>query len=137
MGLFIDLELPKPSGKAFSEDRKRQAIIVNGASSAVGGFVVQLGKIAGYTVVGIAGQGGDYVKKLGADRLIDYRGKSNANVARLVKAAVQELGSERVAVFDAIATAETASMLANHVMQPEGGKITVLNPVLVEDLSKP
>lgn len=50
-----------------------EAVIVYGASSSVGAYVVQLAKLAGYFVVGIAGSSAEYVKSLGADVVIDYR----------------------------------------------------------------
>ena len=44
-----------------------------GASSSVGAYVVQLAKLAGYYVVGVAGSSADYAKSIGADAVVDYR----------------------------------------------------------------
>ena len=44
-----------------------------GASSSVGEYVVQLAKLAGYYVVGVAGSSADYAKSIGADAVVDYR----------------------------------------------------------------
>ena len=51
----------------------KEGVIVYGASSSVGAYVVQLAKLVGYFVVGIAGSSAEYVKSLGADVVIDYR----------------------------------------------------------------
>jgi NADPH:quinone reductase-like Zn-dependent oxidoreductase len=48
-------------------------VIINGASSSVGAYAVQLAKRAGMFVIGIAGSSKDYAKSLGADILVDYR----------------------------------------------------------------
>jgi NADPH:quinone reductase-like Zn-dependent oxidoreductase len=123
IGLFRFLQLSEPPIKPFSESRKEQAILINGASSTVGGYAVQLAKLAGYTVIGIAGQACKHAQKLGADHVIDYRGKTDEEIAGLVKATLETAGSQLTAVFDAVSSEATASMLVDHVMQPEGGKI--------------
>ena len=51
----------------------QKGIIINGASSSVGSFAVQLAKRAGLFVIGVAGSSKDYAKSLGADVIIDYR----------------------------------------------------------------
>ena len=52
---------------------RKEAVIVYGASSSVGAYVVQLAKLAGYFVVGVAGSSADYAKSVGADVVVDYR----------------------------------------------------------------
>lgn len=61
-----------------------EAIVVYGASSSVGAYVVQLAKLAGYFVVAIAGSSADYAKSLGANVVIDYR-KYGKNPSELVR----------------------------------------------------
>ena len=55
------------------------AVIINGASSSVGAFAVQLAKRAGLFVVGVAGASKDYAKSLGADIVLDYREYKSAD----------------------------------------------------------
>ncbi len=51
----------------------RQSILINGAGGAVGGYAVQLAKLAGATITATAGaRSADRVRAYGADRIIDY-----------------------------------------------------------------
>ena len=56
---------------------RKEAVIVYGASSSVGAYVVQLARLAGYFVVGVAGSSADYAKSVGADAVVDYRKHSS------------------------------------------------------------
>lgn len=59
-------------GSQEETDRK-EAVIIYGASSSVGAYAVQLAKLAGYFVVGVAGSSSAYVQEMGADVVLDYR----------------------------------------------------------------
>ena len=63
--MYVDL-----TGRHSGETK---AVIINGASSSVGAYAVQLAKRAGLFVIGVAGSSKDYAKSLGVDVLIDYR----------------------------------------------------------------
>jgi len=53
--------------------RSGETILVTAASGGVGGYVVQLAKLSGLTVIGTcSSKNASYVKKLGADHVIDY-----------------------------------------------------------------
>lgn len=53
--------------------RPRQTIVINGASGSVGTAAVQLAKHFGATVTGVCGsRAADLVRKLGADKVVDY-----------------------------------------------------------------
>ncbi|OCB89336.1 GroES-like protein [Sanghuangporus baumii] len=94
IGLFKRLGIPeKPSGE-------QKGIIINGASSSVGSYAVQLAKRAGLFVIGIAGSSKDYAKSLGADLIIDYREHTGD---ALEKALIEAAGGRNVQwVYDAI-----------------------------------
>ncbi|KZT69073.1 NAD(P)-binding protein [Daedalea quercina L-15889] len=50
-----------------------QSVFINGGSSAVGAFAIQLAKAAGCTVTASAsGKNEEYVRSLGADKFVDY-----------------------------------------------------------------
>ena len=54
--------------------RSGQRVLVTGASGGVGSFAVQIAKAAGAHVTGVAsGAKADFVRRIGADRVIDYR----------------------------------------------------------------
>jgi NADPH:quinone reductase-like Zn-dependent oxidoreductase len=54
--------------------RSGQRVLITGASGGVGSFAVQIAKAAGAHVTGVAsGAKADLVRRLGADRVIDYR----------------------------------------------------------------
>lgn len=126
IGLFRRLGLQEPP--TTGQGKAEGVVVVNGASSSVGAFIVQLAKRAGYTVVGIAGQSADIPKELGADYIVDYRGKSAQDLGKAVKEAVAKSGKKIVGVYDAVSTGSTVEMLAYEVLQPEGGKITTVLP---------
>ncbi|KAH8112258.1 chaperonin 10-like protein [Phellopilus nigrolimitatus] len=76
IGLFKRLAIPEPPFPAITSSAhttEQKGIIINGASSSVGAFAVQLAKRAGLFVVGVAGSSKDYAKSVGADVIVDYR----------------------------------------------------------------
>lgn len=89
IGLYkkLGLEpLPDFSGKVKGHGKP---IVVYGASSSVGSFVVQLAKLSGYYVIGVAGSGAAYAKSVGADAIVDYRGKDVDALVKDAKAALE------------------------------------------------
>jgi NADPH-dependent curcumin reductase CurA len=71
----------------FTETKPGETVVVSGAAGGVGQAAVQLAKIAGCRVVGIAGgpEKCAFVRELGADAVIDY--KAERDIAAAVKAA--------------------------------------------------
>jgi len=137
IGLFVRLQLSVPPESGDPAPPNGKVIIINGASSSVGAFAIQLAKKAGYAVVGIAGQSAEYATSLGADRVVDYRGKDNAALGSAVREAVTALTGNSttgpVAVYDAVSTESTVEMLAYEVLdhypsQHQGRKITTVLP---------
>ncbi|SFE88481.1 Zinc-binding dehydrogenase [Bacillus sp. OV194] len=75
-----------------------ETIFIHGGAGGVGGFGVQMAKLAGKTVISTASSHNhDYVKSLGADHVIDYRNED-------IKAKVMEITNGRGvdAVVDAV-----------------------------------
>lgn len=57
------------------------SVLINGSSGGVGGYAVQLAKYYGARVVGACGsRSRDFVTRLGADRVVDYRKTSIENL---------------------------------------------------------
>ncbi|THH02382.1 hypothetical protein EW145_g6757 [Phellinidium pouzarii] len=136
IGLFVNLGLKEPISSGTAANGDTEGIIVYGASSSVGAYVVQLAKSAGYFVVGVAGSSSDYVTSLGADVVIDYRAH---NDAQLEDALVKALsGYTCSTAYDAIVAGNSTVTLARAVAKtsPNGsGKVTHILP-LSDDLKK-
>ncbi|KAL5498917.1 hypothetical protein ACEPAH_1435 [Sanghuangporus vaninii] len=131
IGLFKRLGIPeKPSGE-------QKGIIINGASSSVGSYAVQLAKRAGLFVIGIAGSSKDYAKSLGVDVIVDYREHTGD---ALKKALIEAAEGRNVQwVYDAI-TDKGSTIILSHVLaevSPTGkGKVTFVLPVSDDELKR-
>ncbi|KAL5522800.1 hypothetical protein ACEPAG_8818 [Sanghuangporus baumii] len=131
IGLFKRLGIPEQSSG------EQKGIIINGASSSVGSYAVQLAKRAGLFVIGIAGSAKGYAKSLGADVIVDYREHSGD---ALEKALIEAATGKNVQwVYSAITEKGSAIILSRVLAKasPTGkGKVTCLNPVSDEDLKQ-
>jgi NADPH:quinone reductase-like Zn-dependent oxidoreductase len=89
-------------------------VLINGASGGVGHFAVQIAKVFGAEVTGVcSGRNADFVKGLGADRVIDY---GNEDFTR---------GSERYdLIFDAVS--RSSFWNSRHVLAPRGVYVSTL-----------
>ncbi|MFD3002695.1 NADP-dependent oxidoreductase [Pontibacter toksunensis] len=64
--------------------QENQTVLILGASGGVGSFAIQLAKVKGATVIGVASEKNHaYMKNLGADQTIDYK---NNHIGDVVKA---------------------------------------------------
>jgi NADPH:quinone reductase-like Zn-dependent oxidoreductase len=72
--LFVHAAIPSPMDQSNGvANQKKLRILVNGASGAVGLWMVQLARIAGATVVGTCtSKNADLVRNMGAEEMIDY-----------------------------------------------------------------
>jgi NADPH:quinone reductase-like Zn-dependent oxidoreductase len=127
IGLFRRLRLSEPPLDG-SVGNAEGVVVLNGAATSVGVFIIQLVKKAGYKVVGVAGDSEELAKSLGADYVVNYRNKSPQELGKAIKEAVASTGQKIVGVFDAFSSKSSVEMIAYEVLQPEGGRITTLNP---------
>ncbi|KAI9034528.1 chaperonin 10-like protein [Hyaloraphidium curvatum] len=130
IGLFVKLGMVEPTadGKPNPE-AKGKGVLVWAASSSVGAFTVQLAKLAGYYVIGVAGSGAKLAKELGCDAVIDYR---TPDVVGQLKAAIATSGTSVTVAYDAHAAPSgdsTSFKDLGEAMQPQGGKITTVLPL--------
>lgn len=84
---------------------------------------MQLAKLSGLKVFGIAGAGSQIAKEFGADEVVDYRNYSNDQLAETLE---KEFTSKKITkVYDAVSSKETQAFLAK-ALQSSGGEITVV-----------
>ena len=116
-GLFDNLGLPRPTAN-IPEGNDNSALLVWGASSAVGTMVVQFAKALGLTVLATASPAHhEYIKTLGATEVFNY--KDPAVVSNLVSAA-KRLDLPISLCYDAISEGNTKS-LSISVLAASGG----------------
>jgi NADPH-dependent curcumin reductase len=87
---------------SVGQAKPRETVLVSGAAGSVGSFVVQIARIKGCRVVGIAGGARKcrwLTEELGADGAIDYKGEDAPDaLARLFSG--QNLGKQLVKIAD-------------------------------------
>lgn len=75
--------------------KRGQTTLIHAAAGGVGGFAVQLAKLAGARVIATASKGKHaYVRELGADEVIDYRAVDFRKMVRDVDVAFDTVGGE-------------------------------------------
>ncbi|MEV0270655.1 NAD(P)-dependent alcohol dehydrogenase [Hamadaea sp. NPDC050747] len=90
-----------------------QRVLVNGASSGVGTFAVQLARTLGAEVTGVCGsRNADLVKGLGAEAVIDYTAEDFTKVARDFDVLIDIAGSPRIGA-------------AKRILQPQGSYVII------------
>ncbi|TPX18360.1 uncharacterized protein E0L32_011735 [Thyridium curvatum] len=121
LALYFTLGLPEPyQGGGGGQ----QSLLVYGASSSVGLYAVQLGRLSGQRVIAVASaKNHGLLKELGADITVDYRDEDW--VAR-VKEATQ--GGLRYA-FDCIGQGGSAESIAEILSPSDGAHLVALNPL--------
>ncbi|KAK8013912.1 hypothetical protein PG990_007208 [Apiospora arundinis] len=117
--LFQRLKLPEPSKPAKSAF----PILINGGTSSVGKYAVQLAKMAGLFVVATASKRNhELLKQLGADATVDY---NDADWVDQVKKVTHD-GLEYA--FDCISEKETTPVVAQCLSPTKGGHIMCILP---------
>jgi NADPH:quinone reductase-like Zn-dependent oxidoreductase len=75
--------------------QRGETILIQGGAGGVAGFAIQLAKHIGATVITTASaRNHDYVKKLGADRMIDYQKKDFTALGRICDVVFDTVGGE-------------------------------------------
>jgi NADPH:quinone reductase-like Zn-dependent oxidoreductase len=79
----------------FAQLSSGQAVLVHGGAGNVGGYAVQLAKRAGAVVIATASVENDsYVRRLGADGVIDYRARRFEERVKGIDAVLDTVGGE-------------------------------------------
>ena len=118
VGLYRSLDLPMPAGRTDEAARLPSfPLIVNGASSAVGAYVVKLAKLNPRInpIIGIAGGSACFAKQIGCDIVIDYR---SSDVTGQLQRALS--GQKARHVFDATNSITSMKTILPVVESPAG-----------------
>lgn len=123
LGLSTQPKLPLPSQRARAPPAEKEALLVWGASGSVGSMAVQLARIGGYEVIGVASPGNfDLVKRLGATHVVD----------RAAPDAVEQIkklsGGRLRLMYDAVASEETVAAAARLLDGVAGAQLSVVLP---------
>ncbi|KII83737.1 hypothetical protein PLICRDRAFT_46916 [Plicaturopsis crispa FD-325 SS-3] len=129
IGLYRTLAIPPfITGDTKEKDKvKGKPILIYGASSSVGAYTVQLAKLSGLYVVGVAGSSAEYARSLGADVVVDYRGKTPEQISAEITKAVEGHGALHL-VYDAVSTQSTRLIELELLGKAGGGKLCSVLP---------
>lgn len=117
--LFQRLQLPEPSKPAKSAF----PVLINGGTSSVGKYAVQLAKQAGLFVIATGSKRNhDLLKALGADAVVDYNDADWVDQAR-------KLSHDNLQhAFDTISEKETTGQVIKAISPTKGGHVVVILP---------
>lgn len=94
-----------------------QTVLVHGAAGNVGAYAVQLAKQSGVRVIGTAGSADlDYVRSLGAERVVDYKKQRFEECVHGVDAVLDTVGGE-------------TQQRSLQVLKPDGILVSIVSPV--------
>lgn len=133
VGLYRNLDIPAPWDR--SDDNAASAgnvaLVVNGASSAVGAFAIKLAKLNSRIrpIIAVAGSSSDFVHSIGVDAIVNYRSDS---VAEDIKKAAG--GVPVRYVFDSTNSASSVKYLTS--VLEKGGRYTCTMPVKANSINK-
>ncbi len=109
-----------------------ETIVIQGGAGGVAGFAIQLAKHIGATVVTTASAANhDYVKGLGADRVIDYRAQDFTQEVSGVDAVFETVGGDVARrSFDVLRPGGRAAFIASggQAPKPPRSDVTALRP---------
>jgi NADPH:quinone reductase-like Zn-dependent oxidoreductase len=117
--------------------KRGETILIQGGAGGVAGFAIQLAKHIGATVVTTASAANhDYVKKLGADRVIDYRNEDFTKLAGPCDVVFDTVGGEvQVHSYDVLKPGGRLVWIAAAPagFQPSRTDVQVLRPKVDRD----
>ena len=133
LGLFKDMHAPAPWSPARPSDYN--PLLVYGASSAVGAYVVKLAALANiHPIIAIAGAAAndtiaDIIRPELGDVIIDYREHEMSNsLITAIKTAASHSGTVKYA-YDVIGTEHTINNIIAHVLDPELSSLAYAVPI--------
>merc|ERR1711977_89561 len=119
--MYQRLGLPEPS----KPSKSAEPFLVNGGTSSVGQYAVQLAKLSGLFVIATGSKKNhDLLKSLGADAVVDYKDSDWPEQAR-------KLSHDKLEhAFDCISEKDTIQSCAKALSPTIGGKVVTLLPVV-------
>jgi NADPH:quinone reductase-like Zn-dependent oxidoreductase len=101
---------------------KGQTVLIHAGAGGVGHFAVQLAKAKGATVIATASERNhDFLRKLGADRVIDYRAQKFEEVAKDVDVVLDSIGGDTLE--RSYAALKPGGFVVSIVAQPDAEKL--------------
>lgn len=137
MATDLDLPTPFPKPADYVPERAEEPILIWGAASSVGQQSIQVLKYYGYrNLIATASPAHhDYLRKLGATEVVDYR---NPNVAQLLLDAGKKVRGDNLPVIpmviDCIGSSEGSLKSIAKVAQ-KGSRVAIMLPVIVKHAS--
>ncbi|KAL6916763.1 hypothetical protein FSHL1_008564 [Fusarium sambucinum] len=118
--MFQRMELPEP----YWPNESQFDFLVYGASTSVGLYAVQLGRLSGLRVIAIAStKNHDLLKRLGADITFDYHDEDWVD-------SVKDITNGKLKyAFDTIADGISSVKMANALRRSDGAHLVALSPV--------
>lgn len=114
--------------------QKGETILIQGGAGGVAGFAIELAKHIGARVITTASAANhDYVRKLGADVVIDYRTQDVAKLAAGVDCVFDTVGGDATAVsFSVVKPGGRAAFIASGAKAPPSPRadVTSLRPAV-------
>ncbi|KAG5764707.1 hypothetical protein H9Q72_007212 [Fusarium xylarioides] len=123
--MYQHLSLPEP----YQSKEDRVDFLVYGASTSVGLYAVQLGKLSGLRVIAVASsKNHDLLKRLGAEVTVDYHGED------WVERVKEVAGGKLRYALDNIADGGSSEKVARCLAHSAGSQLIALSPLDKESL---
>ncbi|KAG5752356.1 hypothetical protein H9Q69_007559 [Fusarium xylarioides] len=125
--MYQHLSLPEP----YESKEDRVDFLIYGASTSVGLYAVQLGKLSGLRVIAVASsKNHDLLKRLGAEVTVDYHGED------WVERVKEVTGGKLRYALDNIADGGSSEKVASCLAHSAGSQLIALSPLDKEALGE-